>query len=54
MPPELGEDGIGGFCPEGIINLIDRQIGRSNFLAESSLDAIENASNEESHVNRNC
>ena len=34
----------------GIVNLIDRQINPSNFLSESSCDAIEKAPNEALHV----
>jgi tRNA(Arg) A34 adenosine deaminase TadA len=38
----------------GIVNLIDRQIDRSNFLSESNVGAIENRPNEAFHVNRSC
>ena len=34
----------------GIVNLIDRRINPSNFLSESSCDAIEKAPNEALHV----
>jgi hypothetical protein len=36
---------------DGIVNLIDRQINPSNFLSESSCDAIETAPNKALHVN---